>query len=146
MKQTLFEAVGGLPALRKVHKLFYDKVYAHPWLGRFFAGHSQTAIEDRQTSFMGEKMRGDVTYMGKDLKTVHETMYITQELFEIRRALLDESIREAGLPDELRERWLRMDSAFAKSVVKDSKEDFLAMSWPYKKHIVIPPPENRIAD
>lgn len=142
MKQTLFDAVGGLPTLRKVHKLFYDKVYAHPWLGKFFAGHSQTAIEERQTSFMGEKMGGDVTYMGKDLKTVHETMYITQELFEIRSTLLDESIREAGLPDKLRDRWLRMDGAFAKAIVKDSKEDFLARSWPYKKHILVPPPEN----
>ncbi len=142
MKQTLFDAVGGLPTLQRVHKIFYDKVYAHPWLGQFFAGHSQSAIEDRQTSFMGEKMGGDVTYMGKDLKTAHETMYITPELFDLRRHLLDEAIREAGLSDELREKWLRIDSAFSKSIIKDSKEDFMAMSWPYKKHIIIDKPES----
>jgi hemoglobin len=142
MKQTLFDAIGGLPTLRRVHKIFYDKIYAHPWLGQFFVAHNQAAIEDRQTSFMGEKMGGDVTYMGKDLKTAHETMYVTQELFDLRQSILDESIREAGLPDELRERWLRIDSAFMKMIVKDSRDTFLAQSWPYKKHIIVPKPED----
>lgn len=143
MKQSLFDAVGGLPTLQKVHKIFYDKVYAHPWLGQFFAGHSQTVIENRQTTFMAEKMGGDVEYMGKDLHTAHETMYITRELFDLRHAILDESIREAGVPDDLRERWLRIDGAFTKPIIKNSKEEFLATSWPYKKHIVIPKPEHQ---
>ena len=142
MKQTLFDAVGGLPTLQKVHKIFYDKVYAHPWLGKFFVGHSQAAIEGRQTSFMAEKMGGDVVYMGKDLHTAHETMYITQELFDLRHAILDESIREADVPDDLRERWLRIDGAFTKPIIKNSRETFMATSWPYKKHIVIPKPES----
>ena len=113
---TMFDAVGGLPTLQRVHKIFYDKVYAHPWLRLFFADHSQVAIENRQTTFMAMKMGGDVVYTGKDIKVAHETMYITQELFEIRRALLDESIREAGVADELRERWLKIDSAFGATI------------------------------
>lgn len=141
MSETLFDAVGGLPTLQKVHKIFYDKVYAHPWLGQFFEGHSQEAIENRQTAFMAEKMGGDVVYMGKEPKVAHETMYITPELFEIRKGLLDESIREAGVPDALRERWLKIDSAFMKTIVKDSMDEFLATKWPYKKHIIIPKPD-----
>ena len=138
---TMFDAVGGLPILQRVHKIFYDKVYAHPWLKLFFEGHSQVAIENRQTTFMAMKMGGDVVYMGKDIKTAHETMYITPELFEIRRQLLDESIREAGVADELRERWLKMDGAFMKNIVKESLETFTGTTWPYKKHIIIPRPE-----
>ncbi len=138
---TLFDAVGGLPTLQRVHKVFYDKVYAHPWLKLFFEGHSQIAIENRQTAFMATKMGGDVVYMGKDINVAHEAMYITQELFEIRRALLDESIRAAGVADDLRERWLRIDSAFMKSIVKESLEAFTRTSWPYKKHVIIPKPE-----
>lgn len=138
---TIFDAVGGLPTLQRVHKIFYDKVYAHPWLKLFFEGYSQIAIENRQTTFMAMKMGGDVVYMGKDIKVAHETMYITQELFEIRRALLDESIQEAGVTGELRARWLKIDSAFMKSIVKDSLEIFTKTTWPYKKHIIIPKPE-----
>jgi len=140
MKQTLFDAVGGLPTLQRVHKIFYDKVYAHPWLGQFFVGHSQEVIENRQTSFMAEKMGGPVEYMGKNLDVAHEAMYITEELFLLRRALLEESLKEFGLDEALRERWLKIDSAFRKMIVKESLESFMKTKWPYKKHIVIPKP------
>ena len=140
MKQTLFDAVGGLPTLQRAHKIFYDKVYAHPWIGQFFIDHSQKAIEDRQTTFMAEKMGGAIEYMGKDIEMAHEAMYITEELFELRKQLLDESLQEVGLDETLRERWLKIDSAFMKKIVKDSLDSFMQTQWPYKKHIVIPKP------
>lgn len=140
MKQTLFEAVGGLPTLQRTHKIFYDKVYAHDWLKQFFKGHSQEAIENRQTTFMAEKMGGPVEYWGKEIKQVHEAMYITRELFDLRHALLEASLREAGVPDELGRRWLRIDSAFTKLIVKDSIASFYSVSWPYKRRVIIPKP------
>lgn len=140
MKQSLFDAIGGLPTLQKVHKIFYDKVYAHPWLGQFFQGHSQEAIEIRQTQFMAVKMGGEVEYWGKDMEYAHEAMYITPELFELRHGLLEESLREAGVPEDLRERWLRIDAAFSKQIVKKSVEAFYSKTWPYRKRIIIPRP------
>lgn len=141
MKQTLFDAIGGLPTLERVHKIFYDKVYAHEWLGRFFAGHSQEAIEYRQTAFMAERMHGPVEYWGKGMQYAHEAMYITPELFDLRHALLADSLREAGVEADLRERWLRIDSAFKKQIVKDSIESFYSVTWPYRKRVIIPKPD-----
>ncbi len=141
MKPTLFDAIGGLPTLQRAHKIFYDKVYAHYWLKHFFAGHSQEAIESRQTSFMAEKMGGPVVYWGKEMKYAHEAMYITRELFEVRHALLEESLCEAGVPEDLRERWLRIDSAFIKLIVKDSIASFYSVTWPYKQRIIVPEPD-----
>jgi len=143
MDQTFFEIVGGLPTLQKVHKIFYDKVYAHAWLKQFFEGHDQKVIEDRQTSFMADKMGSTTPYAGKELKMVHETMYITEELFQIRRALLDESLQEVGIDEELRSRWLRIDSAFKKHMVKDSIESMYDNDWKYKKPIIIPNPAGK---
>jgi hemoglobin len=140
MKQTLYDAVGGLPTLQKVHRIFYDKVYADAWLGRFFADHDQKAIENRQTQFMGEKMGGPDPYPGKEIGMVHETMYITQELYELRHALLDASLKEAGVPDKLRERWLRIDNAFMQRIVKKSEAAMYDNDWKFKKPIVIPKP------
>lgn len=140
MTSSLYDAIGGLPTLQRVHKLFYDKVYAHDWLGQFFAGHSQQAIEDRQTSFMAEKMGGPDPYLGKEIRMVHEAMYIDRELFELRHELLDASIREAGVPDDLRERWLRIDSAFMQKIIKPSVASLYDNDWQYKKPIVIPKP------
>ncbi|ADE13055.1 group I truncated hemoglobin [Sideroxydans lithotrophicus] len=140
MSQTLFETMGGLPVLQRVHKIFYDKVYAHAWLKQFFAGHDQKAIEDRQTSFMAEKMGGPAAYTGKDIKMVHEAMYITPELFDLRNDLLEQSLQEAGLDEALRVRWLRIDNAFRKQIVKDSVESMYDNDWKYKKPIIIPKP------
>ena len=126
--------------MQKAHKIFYDKIYAHDWLKKFFEGHDQKAIEDRQSSFMAEKMGGPVPYPGKEIKMVHETMYITRELFDIRHALLDDSLKEAGVEELMRERWLRIDSAFMQQIIKDSVESMHNNDWKYKKPIIIPNP------
>jgi hypothetical protein len=49
---------------------------------------------------------------------VHQSMYITRELFELRHALPEESLPEAGVPLKLCRRWLRIDNAFMKQVVR----------------------------
>ena len=137
-KQSLFELVGGLPTLQKVHKVFYDKVYAHPWLGKFFADKNQESIEFRQTQFMAEKMGADVKYMGKQPYMAHRALYITDELFDLRTQLLLESLKQVGVADNLIKRWLRIDSAFKRKIVKDSIASFYATTWRYEKRIIIP--------
>ena len=139
--QSLFDAIGGLPTLQQVHRIFYDKVYADPWLGKFFAGHEQAAIENRQTEFMAEKMGSAEKYLGKPLRQVHENMYISNELVALRTGLLWESLEEAGVDDTLAERWMRIDAAFAKQVVKSSVAEFYRdYSFAYKQRIIHPKP------
>ncbi|HXH71747.1 MAG TPA: group 1 truncated hemoglobin [Mariprofundaceae bacterium] len=139
-RQSLFDAVGGLPTLEKVHRIFYDKIYAHPWIGQFFKGHDQRAIELRQTQFMGEKFGGPVKYPGMELELAHRRMYITPELFSLRQKLLRESLEEAGVAPELVGRWLRIDAAFRKDIVNESLEDFETIDLKYERPLVIPNP------
>lgn len=140
--QSLFDAVGGLPTLQKVHTIFYDKVYAGPWIGKFFAGHEQAAIENRQTDFMSEKMGGTAPYPGKPLRQVHENMLISDELVALRTRLLLESLVEAGVSEALAERWMRIDAAFAKQIVKTSVAEFYRdYSFAYKQRIIHPKPQ-----
>jgi hemoglobin len=142
-KESLYDAVGGHATLQKVHKLFYDKVYADDWLKQFFDGFNQEIIENKQTSFMAEKMGGP-KYLGKPVKQVHENLYITDELFQVRHILLEESLIEVGVSKENIKRWLRIDSAFMRSVCKDSIESFYRdYHFPYKKRIIIPRPEEQ---
>ena len=138
LKPTLFEQLGGLPVLQRVHGIFYDKIYAHPWLRHFFEGHDQGAIEQRQTSFMATKMGANIPYWGKQPKMAHRHMYITHELFDIRHELLAQSLTEAGVDELLAKRWLRIDAAFRRQVVKDSIESFYRTTWKYEKRIIVP--------
>jgi hemoglobin len=142
VQSVLFDQIGGLPVLEQVHKLFYDKVYAHEWLGQFFVGHDQASIEKRQTLFMAEKMGGDVDYWGKQPEMAHRKMYITHELFDLRHALLDQALHEAGVADELAKRWLAIDSAFVRVIVKDSIESFYRNSFRFEQRVIIPRPRD----
>jgi len=140
MEISLYESLGGLPTLERVHKIFYDKIYDHPWLKLFFEGFNQQVIEDKQTSFMAEKFGGPA-YTGKPLKQVHENMYISQELADLRHHILQESLVEAEIPEELATRWLRIDEAFMQQVIKKSVASFYRdYHFKYKQRIIYPRP------
>ncbi|MDQ6992750.1 MAG: group 1 truncated hemoglobin [Mariprofundus sp.] len=140
-KPSLFDLVGGLSAIEKVHKRFYDKIYLHPWLGRFFEGHEQSAIELRQSQFMALKMGGDIQYPGMALELAHRRMYISEELLTLRQSILRESLEEEGLAEALIKRWLKIDHAFWRDIGKESMEDFLDIDLKYEKPLIIPDPD-----
>lgn len=139
-KTCLFDAVGGLATLQRVHTAFYDKVYAHPWLGQFFAGHSQATIELRQTQFMAEKMGSASAYPGKELPIAHRRMYITEELLELRQGLLREVLQAEGLSDTLISRWLKIDHAFWGKIKNKSRQEFDGVDLKYELPLVVEKP------
>lgn len=123
VETSLYEALGGLQVLQRAHKIFYDKLYRHPWLKLYFAGVTQTLIENQQTDFMAQAMGGPSRYSGKLPVPAHRHMFITEELFETRGRLLEESLREAGVPENLAARWLKIDRAFKGRLVKRSESE-----------------------
>ncbi|MDH5445046.1 MAG: group 1 truncated hemoglobin [Gammaproteobacteria bacterium] len=116
--KSLFDRVGGMETLKKVHKIFYDKLFAHPWLKQYFVDHPQEIFENQQTTFMAGLFGGPKVYAGKTPKMAHQNIVITEELFELRSQILSESIRQAGISDELREEWLDADRTLKSAIVK----------------------------
>jgi len=141
MKQSLFDAIGGLEVMEHVHTVFYDKVYAHPWLGHFFVGHDQKAIELRQTQFMAEKMGSKSPYPGRELPLAHRRMYITEELLETRKGLLREALQEEGLSEKLILRWLKIDGVFWSKIKNKSLEEFHKVDFKYEQPFIVDKPE-----
>lgn len=139
-KQTIFELLGGLSTLERVHKRFYDKIYSHPWLKQFFEGHEQAAIELRQTQFMAGKFGGDIHYPGMALELAHRRMYIPQELLKLRQSLLRESLEEEQVPRPLIVRWLKIDQAFWKDIRNDSLASFSEIDLKYERPLIISEP------
>ena len=117
------DEVGGKAVLKKVHKIFYDKVYAHPWMRNFFIGIDQKVIENQQTDFMGQNFGGPANYVGKLAVPAHKHMYITEELFNLRQRILEESLIEAGISELHRTTWLKIDGAFRAGIVKKNITD-----------------------
>lgn len=124
---TLFDRLGGFDTLRKVHKIFYDKLFAHPWLKQFFVEHPQEIFENQQTNFMSGLMGGPKIYAGKTPKMAHQNIFITDDLFETRNSILSQSIKEAGVADDVREEWLEADRTLKRALVKSSVEECRTM-------------------
>lgn len=120
--KTLYDRLGGKQTFIKVHKLFYDKAYAHPWLSKYFTDKPQEVLENQQTDFMVQLMGGPKAYGGKSPKFAHQHMAISDELFELRAVMLSDSIKEAGISDGLRQEWLEADRSLKRAVVKTPQE------------------------
>ncbi len=118
MTETLFDELGGMPALEKVHRIFYGKLLCHPWLEDFFKGVPRPHLESQQSEFMSGLFGGPRIYGGRSPHGAHIHMFITEEIFLIRHDLLALSLTEADIPPDLKERWLKHDMAMKRALVK----------------------------
>jgi len=139
-KTTLFDAVGGLVVLRLVHHELYNRLYAHAWLGHYFAGTKQTLIEEKQTMFMAEKMGGPHRFVGHAPELAHRRMYIPDALFDLRQRILLATLCDCGVAEPLRDRWVKIDNAFRRHIVSPSAENFAQRDLGYEQPLNFPAP------
>ncbi len=107
----------------RINKNFYEKVYEHPWLSLYFVDIDQDFITDQQTRFITGAIGGPNTYSGRMPSNAHPHMYITEELFDIRKKLLEESLEEEKAPEPLSATWIKIDESFRRVICKDSIND-----------------------
>lgn len=121
--RKLFERLGGRPTLDRVHKIFYEKLYAHSWIGKYFAGINKELITNQQSDFMGMLFGGPKIFSGRMPIDAHMHMMITEELFEVRHQLLRESLTESKINEPEFSEWLAVDAAFKRILIKKSVDD-----------------------
>jgi len=121
--EDYFNALGGRACFERVHKIFYDKLLAHPWLKGFFVGKTRAHLEDQQTDFMIGLLGGPRIYGGRSPKDAHCHLFVTKEIFDIRHQMLADSLNEAGVPEELQDRWLKLNASFEAALVKQSPDE-----------------------
>jgi truncated hemoglobin YjbI len=119
-KLVAFEKMGGRSSLIIINKIFYDKVYKHPWLKQFFEQIPQQHIEDQQVDFMQKVLGGENLYVGKAPPVAHMHIMINDDIFQIRKELLREAFFEANANPELISKWLTLDDSFKRVIFKDS--------------------------
>jgi hemoglobin len=107
----------------KLNKVFYDKIYADPWLKKMFFMIDQRLIEAQQTDFMVGALGGPKNYSGRSPKDAHPHLYITEEIWLRREVHLKEAFAETQFPADLAEKWLRIDESFKRAIVKTSIDE-----------------------
>ncbi len=115
-------SIGGKEAIEKIVKVFYDKVYEHHWLKQYFQHIPQERIEAQQVDFVVAALGGPQDYCGQLPVKAHSNMFINDELFELRENVLKKTFKELGTPQELVDKWLKIDYSFKNKIVKTSRD------------------------
>ncbi len=139
MAMAFLDEVGGKACVARVHTILYDKLLTHPWLKDFFVGMERWHLEDQQTDFMADLFGGPPRYCGRAPMRAHQHLFITEEVFMIRHALLADSLSDANVRDDHKERWLEYDLGMKADIVKKAVEDCEGR-YKMEKVLVVPKP------
>ena len=71
MSSTLYQRIGGEPAVEAAVDLFYRKVLADDRISRFFDDVDMDRQRAKQKAFLSMVFGGPKTYTGKDMRTAH---------------------------------------------------------------------------
>jgi hemoglobin len=115
MGTSLFERIGGEPAIMAAVDRFYQKVLADEQTGRFFAALDVDGQTRKQVAFMAWAFGCPRMYGGRDLRTAHARLVRDEGLGDLHfdRILkhLEDSLRELGVEESLIEEALAITSA-----------------------------------
>jgi methyl-accepting chemotaxis protein len=98
---SLFERLGGVPAIKLAVEQFYDRVLADPELAPFFAHTNMGWLKARQNAFFIQALGGPPVYKGRDMRSAHAHLPIEPRHFERVASHLAETLRALNVPDPL---------------------------------------------
>jgi len=94
---SLFDRLGGSPAIEAATKLMYDKVLADPSLSPFFANTDMDRLRATQAAFLAMAFDGPAEYSGSGLRNAHAGLGITDAEFDAVIMHLSASLAELGV-------------------------------------------------
>lgn len=69
--KSLFDRIGGTPAVERLVTAFYERVLADPELAPFFEKTEMNKLRSMQREFFSAALGGPLVYSGKPLSHVH---------------------------------------------------------------------------
>lgn len=102
MNQTsLYDRLGGEAAVDAAVDIFYRKVLSDPRISHFFDTVDMDRQRAKQKSFLTVAFGGPNQYSGKDMRTAHAHMKLTEAHFDAVMENLGGTLKELGVPDAL---------------------------------------------
>jgi hemoglobin len=98
---SLYEQLGGETAVDAAVDLFYRKVLSDARVAKFFDTVDMDGMRAKQKSFLTFAFGGPNSYSGKDMRSAHARMNLTEEHFDAVMENLGATLKELGVPDAL---------------------------------------------
>lgn len=101
MTASLYERIGGEPAIMAAVDLFYRKVMEDSLTRPFFAGLDMKVQVKKQIAFMSRALGGPVEFQGRSLRAAHQKLVKEQGLgdahFDAVAGHLKSTLEELGV-------------------------------------------------
>jgi hemoglobin len=101
---TIYEQLGGAPAMDAAVDIFYRKVLADDRISKFFEGVDMDKQAAKQKAFLTMVLGGPHAYTGKDMRTAHAPLVqrgLTDVHFDAVVEHLGATLKELGVADEM---------------------------------------------
>ena len=98
---SLYEAIGGRPAVVAAVDGLYGRLLADPELAPFFPGGVGERHRRYVATFLGEALGGPGRYRGPDIAATHRGLRISDAHFDRTAAHLAATLDELGVPADL---------------------------------------------
>lgn len=104
-RMTIYEQIGGQPAVDAAVDLFYSKVLADPLLEPLFAGVDMAGQNAKQNRFFTALFKAEATGVENYMRTSHahlvEEKGLSDDHFNAVAGHLNATLVELGVPDDL---------------------------------------------
>ena len=107
--KSLYERLGGYDALAAATDELLRRLTSDPEIGIYWRGHSTDSMKrDRQliVDFLCEATGGPIIYRGRDMKTSHEGLRITERDWEIFVAHTVPTLDHFAVPEQEKQEFL----------------------------------------
>ena len=121
-EKSLYERLGGYDAIAAATDDLLRRVTSDPDLGFYWRGHSTDSMKrDRQliVDFLCESIGGPVIYRGRDMKTSHEGLRITEREWEIFMVHTAATLDHIEVPEPERQEFLDCAAGLKGDIVEE---------------------------
>ena len=116
---TLYNRLGGLPAIEAVVDTFAAEVLATPRLAVFFENADLTRFRILLTEMICEAAEGPCSYSGRSMSTIHHGMGIASEDFEALVGALRTTLERFQVPLREQNELIRIMGLQRESIVEN---------------------------
>ena len=97
---SIYDAIGGAPAVQAAVDDFYSRVTADPKLEKFFTDVDMRRLKGHQRAFITAAIGGPQIYEGRDMGAAHAGLDIADEHFDAVVGHLVDTLASLGVPEE----------------------------------------------
>jgi hemoglobin len=97
---SIYDSIGGGPAVRAAVDDFYARVLADPQLAPFFTDVDLQHLKAHQRAFIAAAIGGPEIYQGRDMAAAHAGLAITDADFDAVVGHLVDTLTGLGVPQE----------------------------------------------